>query len=224
MKDPERIKFYGDRLDQCLKTMLPEENFFGILDWVNQHPDINIPEKFKIPDIVELDSILEKKHPLDASRQVRDAHFLFYLPPVLNLIRLEKLYPHFRSYTYRRNCWYQGKNFTQEPSLGKWYLALLNPLPQSMGRDFEEAKKTIPHGYNTPSALEAVSLHLLYQAKNGINLNPKSLGRTASVDGHDRIIVGQLNHLGLFVGKIEDEEEDSHVGLFTFRKIKEKPC
>ncbi|MEI7620129.1 MAG: hypothetical protein WCJ57_00990 [Candidatus Falkowbacteria bacterium] len=210
--------------------MMPEGNFFGIMDWINCHPEIIIPENLMLSEIQELEKILNEKDSFHRSKRVKDSHFLFYLPEGLNLKKFEELYPatnptvRLRTYTNQeRRCWYGEKNFIKEQGMGRWYLGFQKVMPDSIGKQYEESRTMIPPNYEVPTSLQAIAMHLLFAAKNGKALNPTYVGRVASVNNENRITIGRFNHLGLYIGNADDDEEDLDLGLFVFRKLKQEP-
>lgn len=208
-----------------LRMMIPEGNFFGISDWKTHHPDWKLPANIVMPDFSHVTEILGAPNPFAPfrhSKRMDEQVFLFYLPEKINLKKLETLYPReLRVYTNQGvRCWYKDKKFINETGDGKWHLLFKNPIPDSIDKEFEEAKRFMPVGLHIPTVLPAIAMHLLHDKKNAENLNPVYLGLTSSFDGNEIIGVGR-NHQGLLIGK-DDGEGDIGVGLFAEKKIKQR--
>ncbi|MFH1894326.1 MAG: hypothetical protein ABH813_00250 [Patescibacteria group bacterium] len=216
------------------------ENFFGVEDW-SKFYGVDFSKK-QLREVIEFpwgEDILNAPCPFVKGKGIRETHFAFLgLKAIgskpLTITRWEKLHPspgqpRFRCY-YPGN-WFEKKKFANEPTCGfRWYLMLLEIVPNSTHKPYKEQVAMLPAEYEVPFAIEEVSKNfLLYYKQNFVYLHPLGWGRCQDVAwvGHRVHINRSVNHysipgglasIGLGVGCGLSSDLGWEIGLAASRK------
>jgi len=217
-----QIADYND-LESEINWMM-NGNCFLPRDWQNYY-NIELKDIVELPVSIEkLREILESQCPFVEGRQVKDTHYLMYLPKEFNgepltVMKWKQIHPPGEKQPcFYEQDWYQEYDWAKKAVAEKgWYLAFIGLLPKLFCKSWSEQLALLPENYYVPKIIEALSLHFLAFRKNAIRINENAWGRTADLDSDGgRVVLGDLeaNSLVLY-----DHLSHSFVGLFAFRKL-----
>ena len=125
----------------------------------------------------------------------------------------------FRS--YQPGAWCAEEKFATEQTCAfRWYLMLLEIVPNSTNKTFQEQTAMLPADYEVPLAIEEVTKLILYRRKNSVFLNRLEHGRCQdTIFGCYPVSVGGFSSRGFHITRYWDSGFYYGVGLAASRKL-----
>ena len=215
---------------QELARAILGRNFFGIEEWSFFY-GIKFSKKQlrKIPEFPWSEDVLNAPCPFYKDKKIKETHFAFlgldtFKGEPLNILKWQELHPPTdqpRFYSYAPDNWYAKELFAITlVHTFRWYLMLLEVIPNSSNKTYPEQITMLPIGYEAPQAIEEVTKSILYYQKNGIFLNPIMYGRCRDITSDGLCVsVGHFNWEGLGISNCQGGYRDPIIGIAASRKI-----
>lgn len=184
-----------EEMDGRFGDFLLPEMFFGPLDWRKQFGKMwryyfsePLPEQIELPcSWSDLQLIMSHPCPWNRGRQVKETHFLYYLPKFseesnqltgqkwAELCPKEDYFPLVAS-DYEKE-WLSVYPFAaKQTARFSWYLGLKNIVPRDRLNGYGIKMENGNPLYEMPSFIECAPMYLLFGLKNKRYLNPDRLG------------------------------------------------
>ncbi len=214
---------------QQLAQAIMGKNFFGVEEWSTLYGVTFTKKQLRaVAEFPWSEDILNSPCPFIRGKSIRETHFAFLglnniKGKPLPILKWQELHPQSgqpRFWSYAPDNWYAKEKFANEPTCGfRWYLMLIEIVPNSTDKTYQEQVAMLTADYEVPLAIEEVTKDLLYYRKNGIYLNPQRYGRCQDVSSDGcRVHVGYFDSGGLDVSFCWDDLR-YRIGVAASRKF-----
>ncbi len=211
---------------QKLVRKIMGKNFFGIEEWSFFY-GVNFSKK-QLREVAKFpwsEDVLNAPCPFHKGKSVKETHFAFLGLNKINgepltILKWQELHrAWFRS--YHPGAWCAEEKFATEQTCAfRWYLMLLEIVPNSTNKTFQEQTAMLPADYEVPLAIEEVTKLILYRRKNSVFLNRLEHGRCQdTIFGCYPVSVGGFSSRGFHITRYWDSGFYYGVGLAASRKL-----
>ena len=116
--------------------------------------------------------------------------------------------------------WYENQAFVQVPLPVRWHLLRMEPVPGSLGKNWDEQRKLLLSDEEVPSAVTVAFATMLHFGATKQRLFERCYVRTSDVDSDgNRVYVGRFDADGFFVDNYWYGYRYDGLGLSASRKF-----
>lgn len=219
---------------RLVRAIMGPKNYIGIEDWAAWGVTFTPKQLKQVATFPWSEDVLNSPCPFYKDKLIRETHVArLGLDKVngepLTILKWQTLSPamledskpnpaHFASYA-PSSLYSQQKFAIEITGEWRWYLDLLEIVPNSTNKWWNDQKALLPAEYEVPLAVNEVAKHLQYYKKNGIWLNKSRYGRCEDVtSGGHRVYVGYHPADGLYVSYWHGGPYGS-IGVAASRKL-----
>jgi hypothetical protein len=213
-------------INQKLARAIMGKNFFGTQEWsVLYGVRFTKDQLLKVTKFPWSSGILNAPCPFVKGKSIRETHFAFLGLDTIegrpfNIVRWHEIHSRPGRLHLLTLCSSDDQIYAvYKTCYFRWYLMLLEVIPNSTNRTFRAQLEILPIEYEVPSTIEEVSKNILYHSKNNICLNPATYGRCTDItSGGSRTMVGCFDTFGPNIGCSGDTDIRYDAGLAASRK------
>lgn len=199
------------------------KNLFGPEQWLSSYGIWFSERQIKnIADFPWSENDLDAPCPFIKGKRVKETHFAFlgidrmYNRP-LDILRWHEIHPISVNGVPKISSWDADQNFARARTCWlKWHLALIEGVPSSEGKTYQEQEDMLPDQYRFPFAIEEVTKNILYFKSHGVCLNSKKWARCQdAASGESRACIGEF----ISVSSHLDNNRHPDLGFSAYRKF-----